>query len=100
MTATKTATTYTVKMANGYHWADYHINATSEKEAREKARTLAEEGELADTADEEYEMALADDRYDPTRREYRYRVDLVEPADDYDPRADDTPHMIKSGGNG
>jgi hypothetical protein len=99
MTTTQTTTTFTVKMANRYHWADYHINATSEDEARDTARTMAEEGELADIAEEEYEMAEADDRYDPDRRDYTYRIDSVEPADDHDQRAD-APHMVAAGGNG
>jgi len=101
MTATDTdTTTYAVKMANEYHWVDFHINASSEEEAREKARALAEDGELADAAKEEYKMAQNDDRYDPTPREYRYRIDLIEEADEHAPRAEDAPHMVKSGGNG
>jgi len=45
-------------------------------------------------------MAVADDRYDPDRRYYRYRIRNIEAADDYDQRADDAPHMVNSGGNG
>ena len=97
---TQTLTTYTVKMANEYHFADYHVNATSEVKAREKMREVAEEGALADTAEEEYEMAVADDRYDPDRRDYRYRIRDIEAANDYDQRADGSPHHLRSDGNG
>jgi hypothetical protein len=100
MTTTQTLTTYIVKMANEYHWADFHVNAVSEEEAREKMQKTAENGELAEVADEEYEMAVADDRYDPDRGDYTYRIHNVEAAGDYDQRAEDAPHMIKSGGNG
>jgi len=100
MATTQTLTTYFVKMVNAYHWANFHINAASQEEAREKMREVAEEGTLADTAEEEYEMAVADDRYDPDRRDYRYRIHDVEAASDYDQRADESPHHLRSGGNG
>ena len=100
MTTTETLTTYTIKMANAYFWVDYHINATTEEEARATARTMAEDGELSDAAAEEYEMAVRDDRYDPDRGDYTYRISHVEPTDGHDPRADNGPHMIKGGGNG
>jgi phosphoribosylformylglycinamidine (FGAM) synthase PurS component len=100
MTTTQTLTTYTIKTANAFHWADFHVNAASEEEAREKMREVAEEGTLADTAEEEYEMAVADDRYDPDRSDYTYRIHNVEAAGDYDQRADGSPHHLSSGGNG
>jgi len=100
MTTTQTLTTYTIKMANRFHWADFHVNATSEEDAREKMRKVAENGELADAADEEYQMAVADDRYDPDRSDYTYRIHDVETAGDYDQRADGLPHHLSSGGNG
>ena len=100
MTTTQTLTTYTIKMANRFHWANFHVNADSEEEAREKMREVAEEGALADSAEEEYEMAVANDRYDPDRSDYTYRIHDLEAAGDYDQRADDAPHMVKSGGNG
>lgn len=99
MTDTQTLTTFTVKLSNEYFWAEYHINALSEEAARDKARALATEGELADAAEEEYKMG-DDDIYDDEPDDYRYEIYLVEPADDYDQRADDGPHMVMSGGNG
>jgi len=53
MTATKTLTTYKAKMSNEHFWADFYVNAASQEAAREKLRTLAEEGRLADSAEEE-----------------------------------------------
>jgi hypothetical protein len=100
MTSTQNTTTYSIKMENEYHYADYHVNATSEQEARDKMRTVAEKGDLAETADEEYEMARQDDRYDPDRRDYTYHITDVKPADEHDQQANDAPHMISSGGLG
>jgi len=96
----QTLTTYKILMANKYFWADYHINATSKEEALSKARTLADEGELGYASDEEYEAAQSDDRYDPDRSDYTYNAVCVEPADDYDQRADESPHHLGSGGKG
>jgi len=100
MTTTQILTTYKVKMANEAFWVDFHVNATSEDEAREKMREIARDGMLADTAEEEYEMAVKDDRFDPDRSDYTYRVDMIEPANGYDQRADGSPHHLRSGGNG
>jgi hypothetical protein len=97
---TESLTTYLVKMANEFHFADYHVNAPSEEEARSIMRDLAQNGELEETAQEEYEMAKADDRYNPIRSDYTYRIDLVGEAYERDGRADTAPIMVKSGGNG
>ncbi|AFJ21472.1 hypothetical protein [Salisaeta icosahedral phage 1] len=96
---TDRAKTYKTALANSYYWVSYHINAPSEDAACQEAREMAATGELADQAKEEFEMAQADDRFEPKREEYTYKISLVEEAD-YDPLAEDGARMVDSGGNG
>jgi hypothetical protein len=96
MNEMNTRSTYTVRMANAFFWAEFHINAETEAEVRFKAQELAGRGTLAFYAEQEYQMALRKNGYDPDRRDYTYRLERIEPADIYDPRANDAPHPLTS----
>jgi hypothetical protein len=107
-TQTDSESFFIAKFSNCAYFVHVAIRAEDESEARDKALQYAED-HLQEAADEEYEMAVADDRYDPDRSEWTYSLGVLEPASFHEVterrreimqrRGDDT-HMGKSGGNG